>query len=121
MKKKLLITFGIILFFLIDASISYAKKSDNIKKNIDTEIRAIYISYLEYLSYFNGNSKTINQTKIDKMIDIIKEKDINTIILHVSPFSDSIYKSSIFPYSYTLTGKEGKNPGFDKKSSFKRH
>ena len=113
MKKKLLITFGIILFFLIDASISYAKKSDNIKKNIDTEIRAIYISYLEYLSYFNGNSKTINQTKIDKMIDIIKEKDINTIILHVSPFSDSIYKSSIFPYSYTLTGKEGKNPGFD--------
>ena len=26
---------------------------------------------------------------------------------------DAIYNSKIFPYSYTLTGVEGKNPGFD--------
>ena len=79
----------------------------------DNEIRAIYISYLEYMDNFLGNSKEINQVKIDKMIDIIKENNLNTIILHVSPFSDSIYNSRYFPYSYTLTGKEGKNPGFD--------
>lgn len=113
MKKKLLIILGIITFFFIDATISYAKRNNYKVENKDQEIRAIYISYLEYLDYFYGGSKIVNQTKINKMIDEIKNKNLNTIILHVSPFSDSIYKSKIFPYSYTLTEVEGKNPGFD--------
>lgn len=113
MKKKLVVILGIIAFLLIDATISYAKK-DNIKEEKeDNEIRAIYISYLEYLNYFNSNSKSINQVKIDKIIDEVKLNNLNCIILHVSPFSDSIYDSKLFPYSYTLTGVEGKNPGFD--------
>lgn len=113
MKKKLLVILIVIIFFLIDATISYAKKKDNKTNIIDTEIRGIYISYLEYLNNFIGGSKTINQVKIDKMIDNILDKKINNIFLHVSPFSDSIYESKLFPYSYTLTGVEGKNPGFD--------
>ena len=104
----------VILFFVCDATISYAKKEYNpTNDNSDDEIRGIYISYLEYLNNFYGGSRTINQAKIDKMIDTIKDKELNTIFLHVSPFSDSIYESKLFPYSYTLTGKEGKNPGFD--------
>lgn len=114
MKKKLIVIFGIIAFFLIDATISYAKRVDIVKEeNNDYRIRAIYISYLEYLSNFNGNSKKINQAKINKMIDNIQSNNLNHIFLHVSPFSDSIYESKLFPYSYTLTGTEGKNPGFD--------
>ena len=112
MNKKLLIIIYIIFFFVIDATISYAKqnnKSDLINENM----KVIYISYLEYLNNFYGNTSKINKTKINKMIDVIKENNFNTIILHVSPFSDSIYNSKIFPYSYTLTGIEGKNPGFD--------
>ena len=118
MKKKLLIIISIFLFFFIDATISYAKRNNYPKEIIDKEIRAVYISYLEYLKYFNGGSKTVNQAKIIKMIDNIKSNNLNCIILHVSPFSDSIYKSKIFPYSYTLTGVEGKNPGFDYLSYF---
>ena len=99
---------------MIDATISYAKKKDYQSiVYVDNEIRGIYISYLEYLNNFLGNGKDINQVKIDKMIDFIKEKNFNTIFLHVSPFSDAIYNSKIFPYSYTLAGVEGKNPGFD--------
>lgn len=114
MKKKLIVIFGIIAFFLIDATISYAKRVDIVKEeNNDYRIRAIYISYLEYLNNFNGNSKKINQAKINKMIDNIQSNNLNHIFLHVSPFSDSIYESKLFPYSYTLTGTEGKNPGFD--------
>ena len=113
MKKKLLIILGIIIFFLIDATISYAKRNDYQEQKEDNEIRAIYISYLEYLNHFYGGSKTVNQTKIDKIIDNVKENNLNCIILHISPFSDSVYESKLFPYSYTLTGTEGKIPGFD--------
>ncbi len=112
MKKIILIMLIIIVFFLLDATISYAKKSEIVEEEI-SDIKAIYISYLEYYDNFYGNSKSINQVKIDKMLDNIKSVGCNVVILQVSPFSDSIYNSKIFPYSITLTGTEGKNPGFD--------
>ena len=69
MKKKALIII-IIIFFFTDATVSYAKRKIILKKESDnSEMRIIYISYLEYLKYFNGKSKVINQTMIDKMID----------------------------------------------------
>ena len=110
MKKRLMIIILIITFFLIDTNIASKKKEIIIEKE---NIKAIYISYIEYLDNFLGNSKTINETKIKMMIDNISEIGFNTIFLHVSPFSDSIYNSKILPYSYTLTGTEDKNPGFD--------
>lgn len=113
MKKKIIVTLCIVTFLFTNATISYAKKSSVKEKVIDSEIRGVYISYIEYLNHFQNNSKIINQTKIDKMIDKIKENNLNTVFLHVSPFSDSIYESKLFPYSYTLTGIEDKNPGFD--------
>lgn len=113
MKKKIFIIVSIFIFFLLDATVSYAKKSNTKVEKNDNDIRGVYISYLEFLNNFYGNSKKINQTKIDKMIDNIKSNELNSIFLHVSPFSDSIYNSKLFPYSYTLTGEEGKNPGFD--------
>ena len=114
MKKSIGIIILIISFLSIDATISYAKKEEK-KDNIliNDEIKAVYISYLEYFDNFYGGSKKINEVKIDTMIENIKNIGFNTIILHVSPFSDSIYNSKLFPYSYTLTGTEGKNPGFD--------
>lgn len=111
MKKFLLSFLFISIFLLSDA---YFVSSNN-KKIIqeDDKIRFIYISYLEYLTNFNGNNVKTNKTTITKMLDNVKYYNFNAIFLHVSPFGDAIYKSSILPYSSTLTGVEGKNPGFD--------
>ena len=111
MKKFLLSFLFISIFLLSDA---YFVSSNN-KKIIqeDDKIRFIYISYLEYLTNFNGNNVKTNKATITKMLDNVKYYNFNAIFLHVSPFGDAIYKSSILPYSSTLTGVEGKNPGFD--------
>lgn len=109
MKKKILTIICIFSFLFLDSTVVYMKKDQEEVK----ELRVVYISYLEYLDLFLGNSVIINQTKIDKMIDNIVNLKFNCIMLHVSPFSDAIYNSKYFPYSYTLTGVEGKNPGFD--------
>lgn len=112
--NKYFVFFFCLLFFITDATISYNNRSNINLTNIkEDDMRVVYISYLEYLDNFLGNSATINKAKIDKMINVIESNGFNTIMLHVSPFSDSIYKSKIFPYSNTLTGVEGKNPGFD--------
>lgn len=115
MKNKLSIILLIISFFGLDATISYTKRKNESsnEKKLETEIRGVYISYLEFYEYFYQRSSSINKSKIDKIIEQIKLENLNTIFLHVSPFSDSIYESKIFPYSSTLSGTEGKNPGFD--------
>lgn len=107
--KKIFVFFLMFIIFLVGDALVV-----NNKELIEEfEIRGIYISYLEYLTYFQGNSLSINKAYINKMLDNIHSLKFNTIFLHVSPFSDSIYNSKIFPYSYTLTGVEGKNPGMD--------
>ena len=108
--KKIFVFFLLFISFLFCNALVVSKKNKIIQEN---EMRGIYISYLEYLTYFQGKSVTINKAYINKMLDNISSLNFNTIFLHVSPFSDSIYKSNTLPYSYTLTGVEGKNPGMD--------
>ena len=79
----------------------------------DYQIRGVYISYIEYLNNFQGNSVSINQAYINNMLDNIKINKFNTIFLHVSPFSDAIYNSSIMPSSYTIVVDEGLPLGMD--------
>ena len=110
--KKIFVFFLIFLTFLFSMAFVSASKNSEIFQE-EQEIRGIYISYLEYLTYFQGNSLNINKAYINKMLDNVKSLKFNTIFLQVSPFSDSIYNSKIFPYSYTLSGVEGKNPGMD--------
>lgn len=111
MKKIFVFFLLFIIFLFTDAIIMQSK--NNLNTNYQSEIRGVYISYLEYLTHFQGNSLTINKAYINKMLDNVKSLNFNTIFLHVSPFSDSIYNSKYFPYSYTLTGIEGKYPGMD--------
>lgn len=110
--KKIFVVFLIIITFFIGNAYVSSKKNNNLNMK-DTEIKGIYISYIEYLSYFEGNSITINKSYILKMLDNIESMKFNTIFLHVSPFSDAIYYSSIFPSSYTISGVEGKSLGMD--------
>lgn len=109
--KKIFVFFLIFLIFLTGDALIISNKY--VENSPDLEIRGVYISYLEYLTYFKDNSLAINKAYINKMLDNLQSININTIFLHVSPFSDSIYNSKIFPYSYTLSGVEGKNPGMD--------
>lgn len=109
--KKIFVFFLIFICFLVGDAIVVSMENREVEE--DSEIRGVYISYLEYLTYFPDNSLTINKAYINKMLDNVSSLGFNTIFLHVSPFSDSIYDSKILPYSYTLTGVEGKNPGMD--------
>ena len=38
---------------------------------------------------------------------------MNRVIVQVRPFGDAIYKSKYFPWSKYISGKQGRNPGFD--------
>lgn len=104
MKKYILII--LILLIIINLS-SNNKEELEIK-----EQRSIFISYIELKNYLNTDINT-SKKNIKTMIKNIKKYKFNTIILQVRSFSDSIYKSNIYPWSSIFTNEEGKYPGYD--------
>ena len=99
MKRILLLLFLIIVLILL------VNKKD-IKENNISELRGIYISYIEISKYLNDKDEISSKKEIDKMIDNIKTINCNTIVLQVRPSTDSIYNSKIFPVSKYLSSKE---------------
>ena len=83
-------------------------------ENETAQISAVWIFYSE-LSMLNEkykDEKTFT-AKIAEMLDNCVEWGINTVFLQVRPFSDSFYESDIFPWSYYLTGEQGKSVKYD--------
>ena len=99
MKRILLLLFLIIVLILL-------VNKKEIKENNISELRGIYISYIEISKYLNDKDEISSKKEIDKMIDNIKTINCNTIILQVRPSTDSIYNSKIFPVSKYLSSKE---------------
>lgn len=115
MKKLIvvMIIFVVITFFVIENKANDKKETNVVSFNLKDEKRAVFISYIELGEYIRGKDNNTSKNNINKMLDNIKEDNFNMVILHVRPFSDAIYKSSIFPYSRYVADKEGDNPGYD--------
>ncbi|MBR3953716.1 MAG: family 10 glycosylhydrolase [Oscillospiraceae bacterium] len=77
------------------------------------EIRAVWISYLEYQSVLQGKTKKQFTNNIKTMFANIAADGFNTVFVHARSHSDAMYDSDIYPWSVYCTGTEGNNPGFD--------
>lgn len=129
MRKRLLLIAGVngllaaILIFFLCVSVNNGSSPDTKQSsdrpatasaatnNSNDEMKAVWISFLEY-----GNksySKEKYTKYIDNMFNNCKAKGLNTVIVHVRPFADATYPSKYFPWSKYISGKAGKNPGFD--------
>ena len=84
-------------------------------KQVDAEdeLRGVWITYDELSIIGSKNPKKDFEAKIEEMFTNIASLGFNTVFVHVRPFCDAFYKSSIFPWSIYLSGKQGQNPGFD--------
>ncbi len=62
-----------------------------------------------------GDAERIKRQKQElvRLFDEASEHGINAVIFQVSPAADAFYVSSYLPWSSYLTGKLGKDPGFD--------
>ena len=76
------------------------------KEESAEEIRGMYFSYIELEKYIKGKDEVTAKKNIDQIITNMKNNSFNWLILHVRPFSDSIYPSKIFPNSKKVTDSE---------------
>lgn len=94
-------------------SSSLQKPQNNSSSAIDGEIKAVWISYLEYQSILAGKSEKEFKSSIKTMFANLVEDGFNTVYVHARSHSDAYYASDLYPWSVYCTWTEGKNPGFD--------
>ncbi len=88
-------------------------KDNYLENKVLEEKRSIFISYIELGKYLGGKDEKAGSKAIEEMLENVKNLKFNQVIVQVRSFSDAIYPSSIYPWSYVITGDEGGNPGYD--------
>lgn len=95
------------------ASVSTAVADKNAQQE---EYRAYWFSFYDYDAYRAKYKKRTAANFKSYFTGVIKKGKslgMNRIIVQVRPFGDAMYKSKYFPWSKYISGKQGKNPGFD--------
>lgn len=114
-NKKILVTSFVVVvlgFTTFFSGFGKVELPKNEKKQVE-EKRGVFFSYLEIEKYFQKKEEIEAKKKIQEILDFLKEKNFNMILLQVRSFSDAIYPSKIFPLSKSLTGNENESYPFD--------
>ncbi|XP_061177981.1 glycosyl hydrolase YngK-like [Saccostrea echinata] len=76
------------------------------------EFRGAWIATVANIDWPSSHSLTTSQQKNEliTMLDKLQEDNFNAIVLQVRTSGDALYNSSLEPWSYYLTGKQGKAP-----------
>ena len=80
------------------------------------EYKAFWFSYYDYDTYrdkYKKKTASNFRTYFTSVVKKGKSLGMNRVIVQVRPFGDAVYQSKYFPWSKYISGKQGKNPGFD--------
>ncbi len=114
-EENLLLTPGKYSFLLTDNAGNSRIVIENIGATSDIEkedeFKAVWIAYLAFKT--SGYTKQEFTKHIETMFDDVVAMNMNAVVVHVRPFGDAMYDSKYFPWSKYVSGKQGKDPGFD--------
>ena len=82
------------------------------RMNNDREFRGVWIAYYDFDST-KGTDRYTFRAKISAMFEKVKAMNMNSVVVHVRPFSDAMYNSKYYPWSVYASGTQGVSPGYD--------
>lgn len=88
-------------------------KPSQVKPAEKAEMRAVWISFLEYRSILKNKSESQFKSSVKKYFDNCVSLGLNTVIVHARSHGDAFYKSGYFPASVDFTGKRQDSFPFD--------
>lgn len=100
-------------------NVSSAGKANSISPKVgeyynhNGEMKAVWVPFMSLVADDDKYSEEKFKEKFDKIVATSVENKMNTLIVHVRPYGDALYKSKYYPWSHILTGTQGKDPGFD--------
>jgi uncharacterized lipoprotein YddW (UPF0748 family) len=79
------------------------------------EMRGAWIASVWNINFPSSSKLTADQQKaeLNTMLDKLQEAGFNSVFFQVRPEGDALYQSELEPWSNSLTGTQGKDPGYD--------
>lgn len=79
---------------------------------VSREFRAAWVATVANINWPSkpGLSTEQQQKEAIALLDFLKDHNYNAVIFQVRPQADALYQSSLEPWSYYLTGEQGKAP-----------
>lgn len=79
------------------------------------ELRGAWVASVFNINFPSSNQLNAEQQKeeMTRMLDQLKECGFNSVFFQVRPEGDALYRSDLEPWSSSLTGQQGKDPGYD--------
>jgi uncharacterized lipoprotein YddW (UPF0748 family) len=110
MKKPLLLA-----LFLLGFHFGFAQTPEEMKgrpPKVMREFRAAWIASVANINWPSkpGLSTGAQQQEAIDLLNLLQRLNFNAAILQVRPQADALYKSDLEPWSYFLTGTQGKAP-----------
>lgn len=103
MPKKSLIFIITILFSIVSHIDAQTARN---------EFRGVWVASVANLDWPSARGLSVEEQKqsLDSLFEYLASLNFNAIIFQVRPECDALYQSDIEPWSYWLTGKQGKAP-----------
>ncbi|MES2882145.1 MAG: family 10 glycosylhydrolase [Bacteroidota bacterium] len=78
----------------------------------EREFRAAWVATVANINWPSKPGLPVDsqQKEAIALLDFLKEQNFNAVIFQVRPQADALYKSELEPWSYFLTGTQGKAP-----------
>ncbi|MCU0387083.1 MAG: family 10 glycosylhydrolase [Chitinophagaceae bacterium] len=76
------------------------------------EFRAAWVATVANINWPSKPGLPVDQQQFEalKLLDFLRDNNFNAVIFQVRPQCDALYKSELEPWSYYLTGTQGKAP-----------
>jgi uncharacterized lipoprotein YddW (UPF0748 family) len=76
------------------------------------EMRAAWVATVANIDWPSKPGLSVDEQKKEAIaiLERLKELNMNTVVFQVRPQADAFYKSDLEPWSYYLTGEQGKQP-----------
>lgn len=94
---------------------SYKTENDNKIAKERKEMRGIWVATVLNIDWPSKKGLSVESQKQEfiKILDNVKEWNMNAVFVQIKPVGDAFYLSKFSPWSEYLTGKQGENPGYD--------
>ncbi len=84
----------------------------NSTRHTEREFRAAWVATVANINWPSKPGLTTKEQQDEAIVllDFLQKNNFNAVILQVRPQCDALYKSDLEPWSYYLTGQQGKAP-----------
>ena len=115
-NRILVYPIALLCIFLVNAC-SSTKSVTQVSGKTETpgaarEFRAAWVATVANINWPSkpGLSTAEQQKEAIELLDFLKDHNYNAVVFQVRPQADALYESSLEPWSYYLTGTQGKAP-----------